>query len=229
MNTPLHMAAYALNPKWYISRPGRIAPIQDPEIKKGFRTAIAKMYSEEEGQTLRRQWIQFAGLKGPFNKPDAKADRADLAQDDPIGWWDMHGDEAPEIQHLAIRLLSQIASSSAAERNWSTYSFIHSIKRNRLTSRRAEKLVAVHSALRLAHRKTPEYRMGPAVRWDVDLEDEAQIDEEDGADEMLHGLVGVPLVTPESDSDTDDDIPIDGPDAFMQQMDGEDQSMEMTL
>ena len=45
---------------------------------------------------------------------------------------------------------------------------------------------------------------------------------------MLHGLVGVPLVTPESDSDTDDDIPIDGPDASMQQMDAEDQSMELT-
>jgi hypothetical protein len=94
----------------------------------------------------------------------------------------MHGDDAPEIQHLAIRLLSQIASSSAAERNWSTYSFIHSIKRNRLSSKRAEKLVAVHSALRLAHRKTPEYRKGPATRWDVDPEDSAQIDEEDGPD-----------------------------------------------
>ena len=126
----------------------------------------------------------------------------------------MHGDDAPEIKHLATRLLSQIASSSAAERNWSTYSFIHSIKRNRLTSRRAEKLVAVHSALRLAHRKTPEYRMGPATRWDVNPEEDAQIDEEDGPDETQHGLVGVPLVTHESD--TNSDIPIGGPDAFIQ-------------
>ena len=61
----------------------------------------------------------------------------------------------------------------------------------------------------------------------MDPEDEAHIDEEDGANEMLHFLVGVTLVTLESDSDTDDDIPIDGPDAFMQQMDAEDQSMEL--
>jgi hypothetical protein len=64
----------------------------------------------------------------------------------------------------------------------------------------------------------------------VDPEDGAQIDEEDESDELQHGLVGVPLVTHESDSDseTDSDIPFDGPDDFMQQMDVEDQSMRLT-
>jgi hypothetical protein len=60
----------------------------------------------------------------------------------------------------------------------------------------------VHSALRLAHRKTPEYRRGPTTCWDVDPEDGAQIDEEDESDELQHGLAGVPLVTHESDSDS---------------------------
>lgn len=27
LNTPLHMAAFALNPKWYMARPGRVTPI----------------------------------------------------------------------------------------------------------------------------------------------------------------------------------------------------------
>ena len=40
------------------------------------------------------------------------------------------------------------------------------------------------------------------------------------------GSVG--LVAHESDSNSDSVIPIDGPDAFMQQMDAEDQSMELT-
>ena len=101
-------------------------------------------------------------------------DRATLAQTDPIGWWTWHGKDAPELRLLAVRLLSQVASSFAAERNWSTYSFIHSLKRNRLTSRRAEKLVAVHSALRLQDRQTPEYRQTPALQWDIDPEDVAQ-------------------------------------------------------
>ncbi|KAH9327843.1 hypothetical protein KI387_043777, partial [Taxus chinensis] len=54
--------------------------------------------------------------------------------------------------------------SSASERNWSTYGWLHSVKRNRLTSARAEKLVAVHSVLRLIDRKTPEYKQTPALR-----------------------------------------------------------------
>jgi hypothetical protein len=36
MNTPLHIAAYALNPKLYVARPGRVLPIEDLEVKKGF-------------------------------------------------------------------------------------------------------------------------------------------------------------------------------------------------
>jgi len=48
MNTPLHMAAYALNPKWYVEREGRVAPIDDPEVKLGFIDAIQKMYTEEK-------------------------------------------------------------------------------------------------------------------------------------------------------------------------------------
>lgn len=46
MNTPLHMPAYALNPKWYVMRPGRVAPIYDIEVKKGSMNVVTKMYSE---------------------------------------------------------------------------------------------------------------------------------------------------------------------------------------
>ena len=45
---------------------------------------------------------------------------------------------------------------------------------------------------------------------------------------MQHGLVGVPLVTHESDSDSDSDTPTDGLDAFVQYMDAEDESMKHT-
>jgi hypothetical protein len=98
----------------------------------------------------------------------------------------MYGDKAPEIHTLAMRLLSQVGSSSAAERNWSTYSFIHSIKRNMLTSKRAEKLVYVHSSLRLLTRKALEYLEGPAAWWDVDPEDASQIDDEVCYPSKLH-------------------------------------------
>jgi hypothetical protein len=37
-----------------MARPGRILPIKDLEIKKGFQAAITKMYNAEEGRTLKR-------------------------------------------------------------------------------------------------------------------------------------------------------------------------------
>ena len=111
-----------------------------------------------------------------------------------------YGDNALEIKHLYTHLLSHISSSFTSDRNWSTYTFIHYIKRNKLTSRRAAKLVATHSSLRLANRKTPDYQMGTMKQWDVNPKVDAPIDEEDGPNEMRHGLVGVSLVTDECDS-----------------------------
>jgi hypothetical protein len=96
-----------------VARPSRIVPIDNLEVKKGFQTTIIKMYNAKEGKTLRRHWMKFASLNGPFKNPDAREDHNDLGQDDSIGWWTMHGDDAPKIQHLDTHLLSQIASSSA--------------------------------------------------------------------------------------------------------------------
>ena len=50
MNTPLHMATYVLNPKWYIGRLRRTVPIDDPEIKKRFQASITKMYEVDEAK-----------------------------------------------------------------------------------------------------------------------------------------------------------------------------------
>ena len=88
----------------------------------------------------------------------------------PVRWWICHGANGVHLQNLAIRVLSQVASSSSAERNWSTYGFIHSVKRNRLGSQKAEDLVYVHSNLRLASRRGPEYGNGPSKEWDVEPE-----------------------------------------------------------
>ena len=175
------------------------------------------MYNAENAAKIRGQWLDFANLRGPtFGRPEARTDRATSAQRDPIGWWTWHGRDTPELKGLAIHLLSLVASSSTTKRNWSTYSFIQSVKRNNLTSRRSEKLVVVHSVLRLQKRQSLEYRQTPALRWDVNPEDALQIDE----DNTPLRLLGVPLdedplPTPASDSeeeagaDLDLDIDLD--------------------
>uniref|UniRef100_A0A2N9H6R9 DUF659 domain-containing protein n=1 Tax=Fagus sylvatica TaxID=28930 RepID=A0A2N9H6R9_FAGSY len=65
------------------------------------------------------------------------------------------------------KLLVQPCSSSCCERNWSTYSFIHSLRRNKMTLARAQDLVFVHSNLRLLSRSNEEYIKGPTKMWDI--------------------------------------------------------------
>ena len=67
-------------------------------------------------------------------------------------------------------MLSQPITSSSAERNWSTYSFIHNVKRNRLNSTRADKLVFIHSNIRLQSRFSESYKDGPFKKWDINPE-----------------------------------------------------------
>jgi len=70
------------------------------------------------------------------------------------GWkfWQQWGQQVLELQTVGVTVLSQCSAASACERNWSTYDFIHSKKRNRLTPQRAQDLVHVFSDLRLAHK-----------------------------------------------------------------------------
>jgi hypothetical protein len=74
--------------------------------------------------------------------------------------WRMHADETLELWNLSMHLLSQIASSSTSKRRQSTYNVIHSIKRNKVTSRRVVNLDVVHSSLHLHHKKKHEYSHG---------------------------------------------------------------------
>ena len=42
----------------------------------------------------------------------------------PAEWWDAYGDECPELQRFAIRVLSLTCSSSGCERNWSAFEMV---------------------------------------------------------------------------------------------------------
>ena len=85
----------------------------------------------------------------------------------PIKWWIVHGTSAPMLQSIALKLLGQPCSSSCCERNWSTYNFIHFMKRNKLTPQIAEDLVYVYNNLRLLSRRSPNYNEGESKMWDI--------------------------------------------------------------
>ena len=64
-------------------------------------------------------------------------------------WWNNYGDEGPHLQKIAVKVPSQTCSLSGCERNWSTWSLIHTKLRNRLAMKKLHKLVYVHYNVRL--------------------------------------------------------------------------------
>ena len=101
----------------------------------------------------------------------------------PIKWWVVHGTSVPMLQFITLKLLGQPCSSSCCERNWSTYNFIHFMKRNKLTPQRAEDLVYVHNNLHLLSRRSPNYNEDESKMWDNGGDDFDSMDIEN--DEIL--------------------------------------------
>jgi hypothetical protein len=139
LNIPLHALAYVLTPKYYHASwlssptPGggtKKRPHQDPEVQAGYMKALEKLVpDEEECDNIRRQLSHYILSNGAFGTNHAIRDRGNLSS---LEWWNMHGGATPQLQRLATQVLSQVVNTSSAERCWSTYSFIHSVKRNRL-------------------------------------------------------------------------------------------------
>lgn len=74
-------------------------------------------------------------------------------------WWAMFGCDTPNLQKLALRLVSQCCSASGCERNWSTFALIHTKVRNRMSYNTLHKLVYVNYNLRIRMREAALYKV----------------------------------------------------------------------
>ena len=88
----------------------------------------------------------------------------------------------PDLARIAVRVTACVSSAGGCERNWSTYDFIHSKKRNRLHPDRANDLVFVFTNTRLIQRfKKPEQ----FAEWVAEIassdEDEDAVEYEEGS------------------------------------------------
>lgn len=151
--------------QWLNEDPSRVSPYKDSEIIQETKKCFRKYFPDIEERTrVNLEYANFAYINGDFRDFDSIQSRYSM---DPKAWWVVHGASAPILQSLALKLLAQPSSSSCAERNWSTYSFVNSMKRNRMTPKRAEDLVFIHSNLRLLSRKNPQYTQGETKMWDI--------------------------------------------------------------
>ncbi|KAM0841221.1 hypothetical protein ACQ4PT_059156 [Festuca glaucescens] len=144
----------------------RKAPNEDSEVMQGVMEAFSRIAEDKkEYATLREEFNKFIMKKGLYALPPVQADAATM---NAIDWWFNYGSETPNLNEVAKRVLSQPISSSSAERNWSTYSFIHNVKRNKLNTKTTDKLVFIHANERLKRRFSEGYNAGPHYKWDVE-------------------------------------------------------------
>ena len=86
-------------------------------------------------------------------------------------WWFMYGNHAPTLRNFALQVLSQTASSSACERNWSTFALIHTKQRNRLAYPRLQQLVFCYYNMKLKIRDMEAKTDKVAEKYYLDLLD----------------------------------------------------------
>ncbi|XP_057826381.2 uncharacterized protein LOC131038091 [Cryptomeria japonica] len=112
----------------------------------------------------------FSNAEGEvFSRMLCKENRTKMQPD---RWWQMFGPKTPNLQQVAIRILSQPCSASGCERNWSMFEHIHSKRRNRLSVERLNDLVFVHYNLCLRHKQVMDHDSTPITLEEVDPESE---------------------------------------------------------
>ncbi|KAK2646545.1 hypothetical protein Ddye_021740 [Dipteronia dyeriana] len=140
---PLYVAAYFLNPS-YRYHPQFVA---HAEVVRGLNECIVRL----EPDSVRRisamsQISDYSSAKADFGTELAISTRTELG---PAAWWQQHGISGLELQHIAVRILSQTCSSIGCEHNWSIYDQVRSQGHSRVAQKRIDDLIYVHYNLRL--------------------------------------------------------------------------------
>ena len=100
----------------------------------------------------------------------------------------MYGNHAPTLRNLALKVISQTSSSSACERNWSTFALIHTKQRNRLAYPWLQQLVFCYYNMKLKIRDMKTETDKAAEKYYLDLLDiSAEFGEEED-NQLSNGL-----------------------------------------
>ncbi|GBN46052.1 hypothetical protein AVEN_74513-1 [Araneus ventricosus] len=139
---PIHLAAEILNPM-----------VQGGDLKP-FDLLDGLTFIYEVGQQMKLDNIQLKTELVHYREKDGLWGRKILWEGlesmSPLLWWrSLRGTSI--IVEVALRILSAPVTSAATERTFSAFSWIHSKKRNRLTSERAAKLTYVSYNRKLLH------------------------------------------------------------------------------
>ncbi|XP_042424116.1 uncharacterized protein LOC122011797 [Zingiber officinale] len=166
LHHPLHAAGYFLNPVYQYSLDFEA----DSRVKNGLYDCMERMIDDRDVRSaIHAQLESFKKAKGLFGRDAAKLT---IGKKSPAEWWDSFGDDCPELQNWAIRILSLTCSSSGCERNWSAFEMVHTKKRNRLHQKKMNDLVFVYYNLKMQGKKSKEVSQTPTTLEEFPSDDE---------------------------------------------------------
>ncbi|KAL9370483.1 hypothetical protein Peur_035623 [Populus x canadensis] len=106
LHSPLHAAAYYLNPTFFYNRNFHL----DTEVSSGLQCSVIRMENDQRIQYLiNKQAAQYCRADGDFENGYAEGE---MNNAHPDLWWSVYGNRCPELQKLAIRILSQTCDGS---------------------------------------------------------------------------------------------------------------------
>nr|XP_023900900.1 uncharacterized protein LOC112012749 [Quercus suber] len=206
LHSPLHAAGCFLNPAIYF----RPSFKRKNEVQRGLLSTLMRLIPDPDIQDkISSQLDEYKKSIGDFGTSLAIRQRERL---NPVSWWEQFGLGAPDLQSFAIRVLSQCCSATGCERNWSTFEYVHSKKRNRLEHKRVNDLVFVHYNLRLRERNIQrnKYALDPISLDNIDLmgdwvaEEPALLNPDDINWDCLNEPVGMVNVEEDAELETID-------------------------
>ncbi|KAA8540159.1 hypothetical protein F0562_024278 [Nyssa sinensis] len=170
LHSPLHSAGYFLNPSLFYSSDF----FTDAEVASGLLCCIVRMVEDKHVQDLvSLQVDEYRAAKGAFGQGSAIDRRSNIP---PALWWSFYGGQCPELQRLAIRILSQTCNGA------SKYKLKRSLAeklltegRNCIEQQRLSDLAFIHYNLQLQN-----FRLGVSadiVDEEIDPMDDWVVDE----------------------------------------------------
>ncbi|KAF6146804.1 hypothetical protein GIB67_007518 [Kingdonia uniflora] len=164
--SPLHAAGYILNPKYFGKEQAK-----DKTTMRGWKATLERYECDKTARRiLREQLSSYWRQEGSLGEEDAVDCRDKM---DPVSWWENFGSETPQLQTLAIKILSQISSVSTFQMNLQDDSSSFQEAVRVLGTERAEELIFVRNNLRL-HGKRPSNLCSTSATkmWDIALTDQ---------------------------------------------------------
>ncbi|XP_025617245.1 uncharacterized protein [Arachis hypogaea] len=144
------------------------------EAMEKAKECVVKTFLNDESKLVPSQAVQQKILEeqalykagyGLFGSDFAKSQKKKISL---AFWWRTYGHEAPNMQDLAIKILSLTCSASRCEHNWSIFEHIHTKKRNRLDHERMEILVFIKYNQQLIERYNLKDEVNPIALNDID-------------------------------------------------------------